>query len=108
MVAREIGTVIMVTCASSDYLQACGAPITLQDLVCHRCVSFLSGPATGRCLGTFRWTARVVLMRLMVVSLWMSQMPTFKAVLQASALFKRKRLGITPCVTLPSYAATAS
>ncbi|VVO50730.1 HTH-type transcriptional regulator DmlR [Pseudomonas fluorescens] len=43
MVAREIGTATMVTCASAGYLQACGAPITLQDLVDHQCVSFLSG-----------------------------------------------------------------
>ncbi|MDT1000421.1 LysR substrate-binding domain-containing protein, partial [Pseudomonas aeruginosa] len=43
MVAREIGTATMVTCASAGYLQACGAPITLQDLVYHQCVSFLSG-----------------------------------------------------------------
>lgn len=43
MVAREIGTAIMVTCASPGYLQACGAPRTLHDLRGHRCVSFLSG-----------------------------------------------------------------
>ncbi|WP_256673681.1 MULTISPECIES: LysR substrate-binding domain-containing protein, partial [unclassified Pseudomonas] len=43
MVAREIGAATMVTCASPGYLQACGAPITLQDLADHQCVSFLSG-----------------------------------------------------------------
>ncbi len=43
LVARKIGTVIMVTCASPVYLQACGAPATLHDLIDHRCVSFLSG-----------------------------------------------------------------
>lgn len=43
MVAREIGTAIMVTCASPDYLQASGLPTALQDLREHRCVSFLSG-----------------------------------------------------------------
>ncbi len=43
MVAREIGTAIMVTCASPGYLQAFGAPTTLQDLIDHQCVSFLSG-----------------------------------------------------------------
>ena len=43
MVAREIGTAIMVTCASPGYLHACGAPRTLHDLRGHRCVSFLSG-----------------------------------------------------------------
>lgn len=43
MVAREIGTATMVTCASPGYLQACGVPRTLNDLADHRCVSFLSG-----------------------------------------------------------------
>lgn len=43
MVARAIGTATMVTCASADYLQACAAPETPQDLEAHRCVSFLSG-----------------------------------------------------------------
>ena len=43
MVAREIGTATMVTCASPDYLQACGEPRTLEDLVDHCCVSFISG-----------------------------------------------------------------
>ncbi|WP_457266427.1 LysR substrate-binding domain-containing protein, partial [Pseudomonas sp. P5_C3] len=43
MVAREIGTATMVTCASPGYLQACGVPRTLNDLTDHRCVSFLSG-----------------------------------------------------------------
>ena len=43
MVAREIGTATMVTCASPGYLQACGLPLTLHDLVDHRCVRFLSG-----------------------------------------------------------------
>jgi LysR family transcriptional regulator, regulator for bpeEF and oprC len=43
MVAREIGSAIMVTCASPGYLQTHGTPQTLQDLADHRCVSFLSG-----------------------------------------------------------------
>ena len=43
LVAREIGTAIMVTCASPDYLQANGAPETLADLAGHSCVRFLSG-----------------------------------------------------------------
>ena len=43
MVAREIGTAVMVTCASPGYLRAFGVPTTLQDLTDHRCVSFLSG-----------------------------------------------------------------
>lgn len=43
MVARAIGSATMVTCASADYLQACAAPETPQDLEAHRCVSFLSG-----------------------------------------------------------------
>lgn len=43
MVAREIGTATMVTCASPDYLRKHGVPMSLQDLSGHRCVSFLSG-----------------------------------------------------------------
>lgn len=43
LVAREIGTAIMVTCAAPDYLQACGELETLDDLVNHCGVSFLSG-----------------------------------------------------------------
>jgi LysR family transcriptional regulator, regulator for bpeEF and oprC len=43
LVARQIGTAIMVTCAAPSYLQAFGIPETLQDLTVHRGVSFLSG-----------------------------------------------------------------
>lgn len=43
MVAREIGTAVMVTCASPGYLDANGAPESLQDLKDHRCVRFISG-----------------------------------------------------------------
>jgi len=43
MVAREIGTVIMVTCASPGYIQAFGTPTAPQTLTDHRCVSFISG-----------------------------------------------------------------
>lgn len=43
MVAREIGTATMVTCASESYLQVYGVPHTLEALAEHRCVSFLSG-----------------------------------------------------------------
>ncbi|MCS3420166.1 LysR family transcriptional regulator for bpeEF and oprC [Pseudomonas sp. BIGb0450] len=43
LVARDIGSATMVTCASAGYLQACGVPQTLQALAGHRCVGFLSG-----------------------------------------------------------------
>lgn len=43
MVAREIGTATMVTCAAPAYLQASGIPETPHDLEAHRRISFLSG-----------------------------------------------------------------
>lgn len=43
LVAREIGSAVMVTCASPGYLQAAAVPVTLNDLRDHGCVSFLSG-----------------------------------------------------------------
>lgn len=43
MVARQIGTVEMVTCAAPQYLQQWGEPQALGDLVNHRGVNFLSG-----------------------------------------------------------------
>jgi LysR family transcriptional regulator for bpeEF and oprC len=43
MVARQIGTVEMVTCAAPSYLDTWGKPITLGDLAQHQGVDFLSG-----------------------------------------------------------------
>lgn len=43
LIARPIGMATMVTCAAPKYLQAHGEPETLQDLVVHRGVNFLSG-----------------------------------------------------------------
>lgn len=43
MVAREIGTATMVTCASPDYLQKQGIPETVSELAAHHGVRFLSG-----------------------------------------------------------------
>ncbi len=43
MVAREIGTATMVTCASAHYLNVHGIPLAPHDLPGHQCVSFLSG-----------------------------------------------------------------
>lgn len=43
MVARHIGAVEMVTCAAPGYLQERGEPKTLDELVDHRGVNFLSG-----------------------------------------------------------------
>ncbi|NIE63091.1 LysR family transcriptional regulator [Burkholderia sp. Ax-1719] len=43
MIARRIGTAIMVTCASPSYLNEFGTPQSIDDLPSHRGVSFLSG-----------------------------------------------------------------
>ncbi|MDQ0654901.1 LysR family transcriptional regulator for bpeEF and oprC [Pseudomonas cedrina] len=43
MVARHIGAVEMVTCAAPGYLKERGEPKTLDELVDHRGVNFLSG-----------------------------------------------------------------
>lgn len=43
MVARQIGTVEMVTCAAPQYLSDWGEPRTLSDLIKHKGVNFLSG-----------------------------------------------------------------
>lgn len=43
MVARQVGAVTMVTCASPHYLQVRGMPEVLEDLVDHQGVNFLSG-----------------------------------------------------------------
>ncbi len=43
MVAREIGSATMVTCASADYLKTWGVPNSVQALANHRGVNFLSG-----------------------------------------------------------------
>lgn len=43
MVAREIGSATMVTCAAADYLAAWGVPDTVESLARHRGVNFLSG-----------------------------------------------------------------
>ncbi|NYE23640.1 LysR family transcriptional regulator [Pigmentiphaga litoralis] len=43
MVARPIGSVVMVTCASPQYLATWGEPRSLSDLARHQGVNFLSG-----------------------------------------------------------------
>jgi LysR family transcriptional regulator for bpeEF and oprC len=43
LVARRIGMATMVTCAAPGYIEAFGAPQTLDELSAHRGVSFLSG-----------------------------------------------------------------
>lgn len=43
LVARQIGTVEMVTCAAPQYLKDWGSPKALSDLVNHKGVNFLSG-----------------------------------------------------------------
>jgi len=44
MIARRIGSIPMVTCASPDYLARHGIPRTLQDLEKHLAVNYFSGP----------------------------------------------------------------
>jgi LysR family transcriptional regulator for bpeEF and oprC len=43
LIARPIGMATMVTCAAPKYLHEQGEPTTLEDLVAHRGVNFLSG-----------------------------------------------------------------
>ncbi|MBG0512124.1 LysR family transcriptional regulator [Agrobacterium sp. MOPV5] len=43
LVARRVGSAVMVTCAAPRYLDEFGEPKSLQDLSDHRCVNFLSG-----------------------------------------------------------------
>jgi LysR family transcriptional regulator for bpeEF and oprC len=47
LVARQITSVHLVTCASPDYLAARGTPQSVADLERHNCVRFIS-PSTGR------------------------------------------------------------
>lgn len=54
MVARQIGTVEMVTCASPAYLEEWGEPKTLNELVNHRGVNFLSGQSNRPLSWSFR------------------------------------------------------
>ncbi|TKC88699.1 LysR family transcriptional regulator [Trinickia terrae] len=43
MVARKVGSAVMVTCASPEYLREHGEPASVGDLQAHRGVQFLSG-----------------------------------------------------------------
>jgi LysR family transcriptional regulator, regulator for bpeEF and oprC len=49
LVARRIGTLSFICCASPDYLQEHGVPRTPEDLSAHRCVNLMSN-RTGRVL----------------------------------------------------------
>ena len=49
LVARRIGTVTFICCASPEYLREHGVPRTPEDLSAHRCVTFMSN-RTGRVL----------------------------------------------------------
>lgn len=42
VVARSIGRVTMINCASAAYLQAYGVPLTLEDLAGHRLIHYVS------------------------------------------------------------------
>lgn len=54
MVARQIGTVEMVTCAAPRYLKEWGEPEALSDLIKHRGVNFLSGQSNRHLPWYFR------------------------------------------------------
>jgi LysR family transcriptional regulator for bpeEF and oprC len=54
LVARPISDVYWVTCASSSYLAAHGAPKSVEELERHRCIRFIS-PSSGR---TVDWRFR--------------------------------------------------
>lgn len=47
LVAREISSISVLTCASPGYLKARGTPRTIEDLDHHECIRFIS-PSTGR------------------------------------------------------------
>jgi LysR family transcriptional regulator, regulator for bpeEF and oprC len=49
LVARRIGTLSFICCASPEYLREHGVPRTPEDLSAHRCVNFMSN-RTGRIL----------------------------------------------------------
>ena len=49
LVARRIGTLSFICCASPEYLREHGVPRTPEDLSAHRCVNFMSN-RTGRVL----------------------------------------------------------
>jgi LysR family transcriptional regulator, regulator for bpeEF and oprC len=49
LVARRVGTMISVCCASPAYLREHGAPLRPQELSAHRCVNYISN-RTGRVL----------------------------------------------------------
>jgi LysR family transcriptional regulator, regulator for bpeEF and oprC len=49
LIARRIGTLSFICCASPEYLREHGVPRTPEDLSAHRCVNFMSN-RTGRIL----------------------------------------------------------
>jgi LysR family transcriptional regulator for bpeEF and oprC len=50
LVARRVGTVDFVTCATPEYLQRFGAPAHPNELVRHHCINYFSA-RTGRVMG---------------------------------------------------------
>jgi LysR family transcriptional regulator for bpeEF and oprC len=50
LVARRLGSIKLVTCASPDYLREHGTPVTLADLARHRIVNYAS-PQSGKVYG---------------------------------------------------------
>ena len=50
LVARRVGTVDFVSCATPEYLERHGVPVHPSDLVRHRCINYFSSK-TGRIMG---------------------------------------------------------
>jgi DNA-binding transcriptional LysR family regulator len=64
MIARKLGAIPMVTCASPAYLARYGLPRTLDDLRAHRAVNFFSGRNRRVMDWAFRPAGKVVALRL--------------------------------------------
>ncbi|WGS45393.1 LysR family transcriptional regulator [Burkholderia sp. JSH-S8] len=64
MVARTVGAIPMVTCASPGYVSSHGLPRTLDDLRRHRAVNFFSGPNRKVLEWTFRPAGEIVTLKL--------------------------------------------
>lgn len=54
MVARKIGTVVMVTAASPKYINEYGTPHEVDDLKNHKCINFISGSTNRPLSWSFR------------------------------------------------------
>ncbi|MGU7784654.1 LysR substrate-binding domain-containing protein [Burkholderia sp. PU8-34] len=64
MVARTVGMIPMVTCASPAYVSSHGLPRTLDDLRAHRAVNFFTGPNRKVMEWAFRPAGEIVTLKL--------------------------------------------